>query len=492
MSINSITFKTKDPSFAVIQWNNEEFTVRVNEYQGNNRINVDVNWDVLEQTILQTLTQLGSLKLGLEAQAPALTPDKVQKIDLQFKGTLAAGNNAPLALDSIECNTAANQKYSWKNQDLNTTAYATTQTAIRALGQGLKTNCTLYGTTATEPVSFNELIQDVPGDGNCAAYAFAADGVPRKTPSGRFLDRQGWMDQVKTHGRNLREQAARFIIEQPEDFLIPARFDSILESLNEADTIDADHHDIPARLTKLPQERYNEIHALLNTNQQLAQNNKIELIKAYGEYIRNDTEYLDKPFFDAMALINRKKIAVLEKDRNHEGQLKVSSVHSPNPDNKALFADENTTYVYFENKHYQWINRNSPQFTTQISQILNAHNLDCFNAKPNVMLLKGLQPGNHASFAAALENIKTHNRDVYDAFCRWTYETFEQFRQHHNGHFYGVPFSDRNFGEQILDTQVARMHESVDGILNLTMLKNTFFTNLRAGLTVDELKFVQI
>ncbi len=488
----SINFKTKDPSFAVIQWNNEEFTVRVNEYQGNNRINVDVNWDLLEQTILQTLTQLGSLKLGPDAQAPALTSDKVQKIDLQFKGTLAAGNNTPLALDSIECNTAANQKYSWKNQDLNATAYVTTQRAITTLGQGLKTNCTLYGTTATEPVNFNEMIQDVPGDGNCAAYAFAADEVPRKTPSGRFLDRQGWMEQVKTHGRNLREQAARYIIDNPENFLIPARFNSILDSLNEADTTDANHQEIPNRLTKLPQQRYTQIHELLNKIQPLSRNEKIELIKAYGEYIRIDKEYLDKPFFDAMALVKGKKIAILEDNPDQEGQQKISSVHSPNPDNKALFADENTTYVYFKNKHYQWTNSTSPQFTTQLPQILNTHNLGCFNAKPNVMLLKGLQPGNHYYFATALNNIKQNNREFYDTLCKWTFDTFEQFRQHHNGHFYGVPFNDRNFGEQILDYQVARMHDSADGILNLTMLKNKFFTNLRAGLTVEEIKFVQI
>lgn len=490
----SISFKTKDPSFAVINWNNEEFTVRVNEYQGNNRINVDVDWDALERTILQTLTQLGSLKLGSDAQAPALTPDKVQKIDLQFKGTLSAGNNAPLALDNIECNTATNQKYSWKTQDLNTLAYTSTQTAITTLGQGLKTTCTLYGTTTTEPVGFNEMIQDVPGDGNCAAYAMAAIEVPRKTSTGRFLDRQGWMDQVKTHGRNLRGQAARYIINNPNDFLIPARFNSILQSLNDADTVEASHPNVPSRLTVLLQQRYNAIHALLNTNQQLTEANKLELIQAYGEYIQHDKEYLDKPFFDAMAMVRGEKIAVLEKDPNHEGQLKVSSVHSPNPDNKALFENENTLtlYVYFENMHYQWINRNSPQFTTQIPQILNAHNLGCFNAKPNVMLLKGLQPGNHAHFAAALTNIKMRDRQFYDVLCKWTYETFEQFRQDHNGHFYGVPFSDNNFGEQILDTQVASMRESPDGRLNLTMLKNKFFTKLRDGLTVDELKFVQI
>ncbi len=336
------------------------------------------------------------------------------------------------------------------------------------------------------------MIQDVPGDGNCAAYAMAAIEVPRKTPSGRFLDRQGWMDQVKIHGRNLRDQAARYIINNPNDFLIPARFNSIYDSLNEADTIDVAHQEIPPRLKQLPQQRYDQIHALLTPNQNLTNANKIQLIIAYGEYIDHDKEYLDKPFFDAWALMNRKKIAVLQKDPNHEGRLKVSSVHSPNPDNKALFADENTTtYVYFENMHYQWINRNSPQFTTQIPQILNTHNFGCFNAKPNVMLLKGLQPGNHAHFAAALTNIKMRDRQFYDVLCKWTYETFEQFRHHHNGHFYGVPFDDHNFGERILDTQVERMHESADEI-NLTMLKNTFFTNLRAGLTDDELKFVQI
>lgn len=492
MANTTISFKTKDPSYAVINWNNEEFTVRVSELQGNNRINVDVNWDALEPVILQTLTQLGSLKLGPDAQAPALTPDKVQKIDLQFKGTLATGNIDPLALNKIECDTSTNQKYSWNDQDLNSVAYRTAQTAITTLGQDLKTNCTLYGTTATEPQNFNTLIQDVPGDGNCAAYALAANEVPRKTPSGRFLNRQGWMDHVKAEGTNLREQAARYLIQNPEQFLIPARFDSILESLNEADTVDALHQEIPTRLTILPQQRYDAIHALLNTHAELTRENRIELIKAYGEYIRHDKEYLDKPFFDTIALMKGRKIAILAKDPDHEDQLKVSSVHSPDPDNKALFSDENTLYVYFENKHYQWVNRTSPQFTTQLPVILNTHNLGYFNAKPNVMLLKGLQPNNHQYFVAALNNIKQYQREFYDNLCKWTYETFEQFRPHHNGHFYGVSFNDRNFGEQILDYQVARMHDSANGILNLTMLKNTFFANLRAGLTVDELKFVQI